>query len=183
MLDHSRDQQFVRSLRDWGLVFMLTIWLESIMVSAIATKVTGTSRRAKVLAKEYKETRHDLMKKGLAGVWREFVHEFPGEISTEEDLMADMIILIRNQLAHCHISGGHEFALFIPTSSQKRLDRLKSAGWVRKPDDAASNPEALIIREGDREWFDRNTAMIFGFAENTILRLTRAYGIDDSEIC
>ena len=183
MSDYSRDQQFVRSLRDWGLVLMLTIWLESIMVSAIATKVTGTSRRTKVLTKEYKKTRHDLMKKGLAGVWQEFVRVFPGEVSTEENLMADMIVLIRNQLAHCHISGGREFALFLPTSSQKLLGRLKSAGWIKIPDDAAADPELLVMREGDTEWFDRNTAMIFGFTENTILRLTRAHGIDDSEVC
>ena len=128
MAERARKDQFLQSLRDWGLVFMLTIWLESIMVSAIATKVTGTSQRAKVLTREYKKTRHDLMKKGLAGVWREFVRVFPGEVSTEENLMADMIILIRNQLAHCHISGGREFALFIPTSSQKLVDRLKGRG-------------------------------------------------------
>lgn len=128
---------------------MLTIWLESIMVSVIATKVSGTSRRAKVLTKEYKKTRHDLIKKGLECVWREFVRVFPGEVSTEENLMAEMIILIRNHLAHCHISSGREFALFIPTSSQKILDRLKSAGWINIPDDAASDPETLIMREGE----------------------------------
>ena len=37
--------------------------------------------------------------------------------------------------------------------------------------------------EGDKEWFAKNVAMITGFSENTILRITRAYGIDDATVC
>ena len=184
MAEQAREQRFIQSLRDWGQVFMLTIWLQSIMTSAITTKITGRSPRVKVLSKEYRETRHDLMKKELAWVWNKFVREFPGEISTQERLTADMIILIRNQLAHCHISSGSEFALFLPKlSSQKLLDKLTMAGWIETPGHRASDPGMLIMREGDREWLARNTAMILDFSENPILRLTRAYGIDDAEAC
>ena len=96
---------------------MLTIWLQSIMTAAVATKSTGKSRRVKVLSNEYREKQHDLMKQGLAHVWQDFVREFPGEISKQESHTVDMIILIRNQLAHCHISSGNEFALFLPRPS------------------------------------------------------------------
>ena len=177
MAGQSRDQRFLQSLRDWGQVFMLTIWLQSIMTAAVTRKSTGRSKRVKVLSNEYREKRHDLMKKGLACVWKEFVREFPGEISTQERRTADMIILIRNQLAHCHIVPGNEFALFLPTGSQNLLDKLKSAGSIETPSHPTSNPEMLIMREGDKKWLDRNTEMILDFAENTILRLTRAHGI------
>lgn len=183
MVEQNRDQRFLQSLRDWGQVFMLTIWLQSIMTSAITTKITGRSRRVKVLDKEYREKRNDLMKKGLPGIWKEFVREFPGKISTQESLTSDMIILIRNQLAHCHISTGNEFALFLPNSnSRSRLDKLKSEGRVEAPSHGASNPEILITGENDQQWLDCNTAMILDFAVNTVLRLTRAHGIDDLEV-
>ena len=95
-----------------------------------------------------------------------------------------MIILIRNQLAHCFVSTGREFALLLPKqSSQILLDKLKNAGWIETPRDAASNPEMLILREGDRLWFEKNMAMITNLSENTILRVTRANGINDAAIC
>ena len=163
---------------------MLTAWLQSIMTSAITTKVTGKSKRVKVLSKEYRETRDRLMKMTLAQVWEKFACEFPGETSAHEDLTADMIILIRNQLAHCHISPGNEFALFLPKpSSQRLLDKLKTVGWVETPIQGETDPEMLIMREDDKEWLDRNTKMILGFAENSILRITRAHGMDDFEMC
>jgi len=37
------------------------------------------------------------MKQTLTHVWSDFVREFPGGISPEEGLTADMIILLRNQ--------------------------------------------------------------------------------------
>ena len=36
---------------------MLTIWMQSIMSSAITTKVTGRSKRVKVLSKEPRDPR------------------------------------------------------------------------------------------------------------------------------
>ena len=180
MTERAREDQFLQSLADWGQVFMLTIWLQGIMTSAIAAKVTGGSPRSSGLSEQHLKTRNDLMKKGLTSVWKEFVREFPGAISREENLTADMIILLRNQLAHCHISSGKKFALFLPTTgSQKLLDKLKREGWIETPAHGASTPEMTIMREGDRKWFASNTRMIQGFAENTVLRLTRAHGIDD----
>ena len=159
---------------------MLTIWLQSILTTAITTKVTGGSQRDRVLSEQYRRKRNDLMKRTLTHVWNEFVREFPGGISTEESRTADMILLLRNQLAHCHISSGNEFALFLPAAgSQKLLDKLKREGRIETPDHGASNPEMTIIREGDREWLADNTKMITEFAENPVLRLTRAHGIDD----
>lgn len=158
---------------------MLVVWLQSIMASAIARKRSGGGDHS-----EYFKARNDLMKKDAAAIWGCFKREFPGEITEQEELTADMIILIRNQLAHCFISSGTGFALFLPKSSSERLlDRLTSAGWVEIPDSGASDPEMLIMREGDRMWFDSNTEMIKTFAENTILRLTKAHGIADEEIC
>lgn len=180
MAERAREEQFLKSLADWGQVFMLTIWLQSILTTAITTKVTGGSQRDRVLSEPYRKKRNDLMKQTLTHVWNEFVREFPGRISREESLAADMIILLRNQLAHCHISSGNEFALFLPASgSQKLLDKLKREGWVETPDQGASNPEMTIMREGDAKWLARNTRMIIEFTKNPVLRLTRAHGIDD----
>ena len=184
MAEQSREERFLQSLRDRGQVFMLANWLQSIMTSAITTKIAGSSRRVNVLTREYLEKRNAPMKKGLACVWNEFVREFPGEISAQESLTAEMIILIRNQLAHCHISSGNAFALFLPKpSSRSLLEKLTREGWIETPSHGASNPAMLIIREDDQEWLGRNTAMILDFAENTILRLTRTHGIDDREVC
>ena len=179
MVEQTRQQRFVRSLRDWGCVFMLAVWLQSIMASAIASKSSGDGSHGGGFLK----TRNDLMKENMAAVWSGFKSEFPGQITEQEDLTADMIILLRNQLAHCFISSGKELALFLPTSSQKHLDRLNRAGWIEVPDDAASDPAMLVLREGDAKWFDRNTSMILNFADNTVLRLTRDHGIDDLAIC
>lgn len=178
MAEQVRAQRFVRSLRDWGQVFMLAVWIQSIMASAIARKRSGSDHS------EYLKARNDLMKKEASAIWGCFKREFPGEITEQEELTADMIILIRNQLAHCFVSSGTGFALFLPKPSSRRLlDRLRSAGGVEIPDSGASDPEALIMREGDHRWFYRNTAMIETFSENTILRLTRDHGIDDGAVC
>ena len=168
MADQVREQRFKQSLQDWGYVFMLAVWMQSIMASAIAKKTASTELE-------------DLFKNGMAATWKEFKCKFPGSITTEEERIADMIIFIRNQLAHGLILSRRERALFVPNKgSQSLLDTLKKAGWVETPADEASE---LIIREGDTGWFDRNTAMILNFSENTILRLTRLHGIDDSAIC
>ena len=179
MAERAREEQFRQSLRDWGQVLMHTIWLQSIMTEAITTKATGGSPRDRVLSEEYIKIRNDLMEKKLACVWKEFARQFRGEISPEEYLTADMIILLRNQLAHCHILPGNALALFLPTASQTLLDKLKGEGWILTPDHVASNPEMTIMREGDREWFTHNTEMITEFLKNPVLRLTRAHGIVD----
>ena len=158
---------------------MLSVWLQSIMASAIARKSSVGGDGG-----EYLKARNHLMTEEMAAIWSGFKHQFPGELTEHEELTADMIILIRNQLAHCFVSSGTKLALFLPkASSRKLLDRLTSAGWIEIPRSGASDLGALVMREGDRRWFDRNTAMIVGFAENTILRLTRDHGIEDGAIC
>ena len=176
-------RQFTNSLRDWGYVFMFTVWLQSIMTSAIAI-VASTKVGTKVISDpEYFRTRNDLMTQDLSKIWEKFKDSFPrSTITTDEELIADMIILMRNQLAHSFISSGRKFALFLPTSSQKLLDNLEEAGRIDTPPDAASDPVMLVIHEGDKEWFDKNVAMIDGFLANTILRITRAHDIDDATI-
>ena len=179
MVDQAREERFVQSLRNWGCVFMLAVWLQSIMASAIAKKSSRDGSRA-----EYLKTRNDLMRKEIGAVWAGFRCEFPGTITEQEELAADMIILVRNQLAHCFISSRSQLALFLPKArSQERLERLNSAGWIEVPDDAASDPAMVVLREGDTAWFDRNTSMILSFAHNTVLRLTRDHGIEDAAIC
>ena len=171
MADQVREERFEQSLRDWGYVFMLTIWIHSIMTSAVAKKTANTEPK-------------DLFEHEMAATWEEFKNKFPGSITTEEECTASMIILIRNQLAHCLITSRKEHALFLPKPRSKRLlNKLKNAGWVEMPAAGALASEMLIMREGDTEWFARNTAMIWNFSENTIFRLTRAHGIDDSAIC
>ena len=158
---------------------MLTIWVQSIMVSAIARKSSGSTRGTKFL-----KSRNDLMKKALATVWTRFKNEFPGEITKDEELAADMVILLRNQQAHCYISSGKELALFLVRgSSQRRIARLESAGWIEVPDNVSSDPAMTVLREGDKVWVDRNTSMILGFATNTVLRLAGQHGIKDVEVC
>ena len=157
---------------------MLVVWLQSIMAAAIARKSSVGNGHG-----EYLKARNQFMQKELTAIWTVFKREFPGEITEQEELTADMIILIRNQLAHCFVSGGTGLALFLPNpQSQKRLRRLNGAGWIEVPDDVA--PERmLVLRVGDREWFDTNKSMILGFADNTVLRLTRTHGIEDGAIC
>ena len=186
MATQERALQFNRSLKDWGYVFMLTVWLQSIMTSAIAMKGVGSTKVGTIDNPDpaYFETRNRLMKEDMSKIWGQFKCEFPNSATTtDEELTADMIMLIRNQLAHCFISTAREFAIFLPRpSSKKLLDTLKNSGWIDSPRDA-SVPAMLIIREGDKEWSARNAAMIRGFSENTILRITRAHGIHDAAIC
>ena len=108
MKREQRDQQFIESLRDWGQVFMLIAWLQSIMINTIARKRAGADERRHVTE------RTELMEHDLANVWRTFKKDLPAEISEEEELAASMIILLRNQLAHCFIKSSGELALFLP---------------------------------------------------------------------
>ena len=185
MATRGRALQFNHSLRDWGHVFMLTVWLQSIMTSAIAMKDVESTRVGTIINPdpEYFRTRNRLMKEDMSNIWRKFKCKFPRSVITpDEELTADMIIFLRNQLAHCFISSGRGFALFLPNpSSKERLDRLLKAGWIDRPRDE-SDPVMPIIHEGNKEWFAKNMAMITGFWENTILRVTRAHGIDDATL-
>ena len=165
-----RIQEFGESLQNWGYVFMLTVWTQSVMASAVAKK-TGRDKP------------ENLFDTNMKGTWTNFRKYFSGSVTAEEALTADMIILIRNQMAHCHISSGRENTLFLPNETSKPLlEKLKEAGWVLASPEA-HEPEMLVMREGDTEWFERNTAMILHFSENTILRRTRLHGIADSAIC
>ena len=187
MATQGRELQFYHSLSAWGHVFMRTVWLQSIMTSAIAMKDAESTRVGTIVNPdpEYFRMRNRLMKEGMQNIWSEFKCKFCNSvITTDEELTAITIILLRNQLAHYFISSGREFALFLPIQSSKKiLGRLKEAGWVDRPRGAESDPEMLVMYEGDKEWFVKNVAMITGFSENTILRITRAYGIDDATVC
>ena len=185
MASQERHRKLAQSLRDWGYIFILIVWQQSIMASAIAMKNAGSTRTGSIINpdREYFERRNSLMEESMSSVWNSFRREFPASFTSDEELAADFMILLRNQLAHCHISTGREFALYLPTrSSQKLIARLTGAGWIA-PVPNVSNPEMLILREGDKRWFVQNHAMITNFSENTILRATRAYGIDDAAIC
>ena len=185
MASLDRHRKLVQSLRDWECIFMLIVWQQSIMASAIAMKNVGSTKTGSIINPdpEYFEKRNSLMKRDMSSVWSSFRCEFPATFTRDERLAADFMILLRNQLAHCHISTAREFALYLPTrSSRKLIDRLKEAGWIA-PTPNVSNPEMLILREDDKRWFVQNQAMITDFSENTILRVTRAYGIDDAAIC
>ena len=180
-----RAQMFDDALRDWGYVFMFAVWLQSIMACAIAMKRAGASDLAAprgTRSREFCETRDGLLQMGMAGVWREFKAAF-GAVSPDEEHTAAMIILIRDQLAHCAVSSGTGYGLFAPKrSSRQRLESLKDAGWIEIPREGVATPEVTIVRAGDRKWHDTNIAMMQGFAENTLCRLTRAHGIDDGRI-
>ena len=145
MTMQDRAAQFVGSLRDWGCIFMLAVWLQSVMVAAIAMKGAGNRREGSIIHPdgEYFRKRDELLKREMSCVWDRFKEEFPAELTEEEELVADMIILIRNQLAHCHISTGREHALFLPkASSEKLLAGLKNAGWIE------TLPDAKVTRNG-----------------------------------
>ena len=186
MTTQDRESQFNHSLREWGNIFMLTIWLQSIMTSAIAMKDVESTRVGTIVTPdpEYFRMRNSLMEEDMPKIWSEFKCKFSHSVITkDEELRADLIILLRNQLAHSSISIGRGFALFLPTrSSKKLLSRLKEAGWVDRPRGAESDPVMLALREGEKEWATKHAEMITGFMENTILRITRAHGIDDATV-
>ena len=73
----NREGEFVQSLRDWGEVFMLTIWAQSIMCHAIAEK-TATGGVTAI------ERRDELMKKSISEHWKELQLTFPGPVSRKE---------------------------------------------------------------------------------------------------
>ena len=79
MATQERERRFVQSLRDWGHIFMLTVWLQSIMASAIARKNVGSSRIGTIInpGPEYLERRNCLMKKEMSSIWETFKSEFP----------------------------------------------------------------------------------------------------------
>ena len=89
-----RALQFVQSLRDWGHIFMLTVWLQSIMASAIAMKDVEYTRTETAINphREYFRRRNRLMKEELSTIWRKFTTQFPDSVTREERLVADMII-------------------------------------------------------------------------------------------
>ena len=164
---------------------MLTVWLQSILTSAIAMKRAGIKHVSKTMASDdaFRRKRIQLMEQDLSSVWRSFIGEFGEGISEHEAHIAEMIILVRNQLAHCHISAGRGFALFLPKpSSRKLIKSLDRLGWIEIPKEGKSNPESLILREGDAKWIEKNKAMILSFAEHTVLRVAKSHGIDEATI-
>ena len=49
MADTAREERFVKSMNSWGYVFMMTGWIQSAMVSAIAARKNPDSRSREYL--------------------------------------------------------------------------------------------------------------------------------------
>ena len=95
MATQGRELQFYHSLSAWGHVFMRTVWLQSIMTSAIAMKDAEGTRVGTIVNPdpEYFRMRNRLMKESMQNIWSEFKCKFCNSvITTDEELTAITIM-------------------------------------------------------------------------------------------
>ena len=165
-------------MNSWGYVFMMTGWIQSAMVSAIAARKNPDSR-----SREYLNRRNELIGKSLPKTWAEFKKTFPtDDISEGEEHQVKIMYVIRNLLAHVHISTGRGFGLLKPKagkgSTEEAVKELVEAVWIEEPADSSG---FLILRENDVSWYEKNIEMITQFAETTITRMARKHGVGQNQ--
>lgn len=179
-----REKRFAEALKTWGFMLMSINWVNSIMVSALATRACDDklARSRGKVSEGFKRKRAQMMTKSLTEVWVEFTSEF-GKAQGDEQARLETLALIRHQLCHLWISSGREFGLFMPRGSGTRLLRaVERTSAMRVRTEEIGMPEMLIIREGDYEWINSNLELAYQFMEKSVLERTRRHGIQDSEI-
>lgn len=187
MTTPQRIAQFTRKMiEEPGCLFMLICWQQSIMMTAIAGKDARFTAAGTVDPRDqegFLNALRELMRGTLSTTWNGFQGAFPGSVTDDDQQTFEGICLLRDQIAHSHIRSGNSrgVALYLP-SNDERIARFAETHEVAEHADDAV-PRMLVWHDDDDHWFDSNRAMILGFAENTILRITRAHGIEDSQIC
>lgn len=187
MTTPQRIAQFTRKMiEEPGYLFMLIGWQQSIMMTAIAgigVRFTAAGTVDPRDEGDFLDALRNLMQGTLSTTWNRFKDAFPGSVTDDDQKTFEAICLLRDQIAHSHIRSGNSrgVALYLPKDDDRIARFAETHDVSEHVDDAV--PRMLVWHDDDDHWFDSNRAMIVGFAENTILRITRAHGIEDSQIC
>ena len=168
-----------------GYLFMLITWQQSIMMTAIALQDVRFTAAETIDPRDenrFLENLRGLMRDTLSGTWNRFKDTFPHDVTDDDEHAFDAIRLLRDQIAHSHVRLGNTggVALYLPRN-EDRIAAFAEAHVVKQHEDDVL-PHMLVWHHDDEHWFDTNRAMVQGFVENTILRITRARGISDAQI-
>ena len=168
-----------------GYLFMLITWQQSIMMTAIAAsdvRFTPDGALDPRDRENFLNTLHALMRSTLSHTWNRFKEAFPDAVTECDDHTFEAVRLLRDQIAHSHIRSGNSrgVALYLPNREDRIPAFAENHPVVEHEDDAVPR---MLVWHDDEHWFDTNRALVLQFAEGTVLRITRAHGIPDSQIC
>ena len=187
MTTPERITQFTRKMiEEPGYLFMLITWQQSIMMTAIAARGVRFTAEGALDPRDHENfltALRVLMRGTLSITWNRFKDAFPDNVTECDERTFEAICLLRDQIAHSHIRSGNSrgVALYLPNRDD-RIARFAEAHNVAEHEDDAV-PRMLVWHDDDEHWFDTNRTLVLEFAENTILRITRAHGIQDTQIC
>ena len=187
MTTPQRTARFTRKMiEEPGYLFMLITWQQSIMMTAIAVQRVRFTATGEVDPRDqprFLRTLRGLMRGTLTPTWNRFRETFPGDVTEDDERTFQAIRLLRDQIAHSHVRLGNagSVALYLPIDDA-RIPEFAEYHVVEEHEDDVL-PQMLVWHDDDEHWFDANRAMVLGFAENTILRITRAHEIHDAQIC
>ncbi len=142
------------NLQRAGEFFMHSLWVQGQMVDLLILNshpeiVDDFIKNAERVPAAMSAARSVYWTKDFDPIKNEFVETFNIDAPYKEDL--DAILVLRNAIAHAHVSMGRQYFLYRPRGEKKEQMMISALKLDRKPDE--SNPLTLKLAFDDDTYY------------------------------
>ena len=168
-----------------GEFFMYTLWLQSQMADFLIlnkdrTLVEERMNDSSKIPQKMVKARAQYMHKNFDLVLTEFKKTFEKVLSYDDVCDLAKIRLLRDMIAHSHVSVGREFLLHSP-NHQSKLEHIKRQFALEEIPNQ-SDPPQLELDFGNNDGFLNDFALIKRIDEECFARVAQYVGISHSRI-
>jgi hypothetical protein len=171
------------NLQRTGEFFMHSLWVQGQMVDLLILRkrpdiVEDLVKSAGRIPNEMFTLRSEYWTKDFDPIKNEFESTFDIDDPHKEDL--DAILVLRNAIAHAHVSMGRQYFLYRPRDEKKEQKMISALKLERKIDE--SNPLTLKIAFNDDTYYMEQFARFQRLDADCFAPIANGIGIPHSRI-
>jgi len=165
---------------------MFSVWLQGQMSDLVILKknphlIADFVANPKIVPHAFSEIRVKYWAKQFFTVKEEFKREFTNQLTSDEIQSIEKIYILRNMIAHAHVSIGRNYMLYRPQGGHQKEATLIKVLKPRKVDDKA-DPPTFKLEFWKSDIFQSISNLIVHFDQVCLERLSKSLGVPHGRI-